>query len=106
MLAGFNWPNEDVPVAFVEMGEEGWEDTHSESKMNYGEAERVMEVLQGVLEAGECTISEIGIITPYTGQVLTPRQQLAADWHALGEATEEALAGEATIESGEIKAQA
>jgi hypothetical protein len=38
-------------------------------QLNPGEAERVMAILDGVLTAGGCGCAEIGIISPYSGQV-------------------------------------
>ena len=41
------------------------------AQLNPGESERVMTILDGILStgAGGCSCSEIGIITPYAGQV-------------------------------------
>ena len=67
--AGFIWPNWNKPIAFVPI--EGAEQVDSEgtSKSNMDEAGAVVQIIQGLLEAGELVTSDIGIITPYNGQV-------------------------------------
>jgi superfamily I DNA and/or RNA helicase len=45
------------------------EEKEGESKLNRGEADKIMEVLQQVLAAGELQVSQVGIITPYVAQV-------------------------------------
>ena len=70
-VAGVDWPRSDVPLAFLEMAcaGGGGEEKEGESKLNRGEAERIMELLHAVLSAGELSASDVGIITPYVAQV-------------------------------------
>eukprot|EP00913_Durusdinium_trenchii_P000356 g327.t1 len=67
-LKGFEWPKKKVPVAFVEMGRWAGESVEYESKMNQAEAERVLQIIESVLEAG-CSAEDVGVITPYMAQV-------------------------------------
>ena len=69
LVSGFQWPRQKVPVAFIEMGVKSREQIEGESKSNTHEAERVMAVLDAVLAAGELSCNDIGVITPYMGQV-------------------------------------
>ena len=69
-VAGFGWPRRKVPLAFWEMGAHAREQSEGgESKSNPEEASRVMAILKKVLSAGELKCEQIGIITPYMGQV-------------------------------------
>lgn len=43
--------------------------TEGDSKMNRLEAEKVLDILEVVLDAGGCKVADIGIITPYKAQV-------------------------------------
>eukprot|EP00435_Cladocopium_sp_Y103_P024304 s3785_g5.t5 len=67
-VGGFEWPKKKVPVAFVEMGRWAGESVEYESKMNHAEAERVISIIESVLDAG-CSADQVGIITPYMAQV-------------------------------------
>eukprot|EP00928_Gymnodinium_smaydae_P099820 TRINITY_DN9638_c0_g1_i1.p1 TRINITY_DN9638_c0_g1~~TRINITY_DN9638_c0_g1_i1.p1 ORF type:complete len:1408 (-),score=265.01 TRINITY_DN9638_c0_g1_i1:59-4282(-) len=73
-LAGIPWPNPNVPVAFFEVGEE--ESVEGESKANHAEAERIKDLLLDVLDQGELTLSDIGVVTPYMAQVRLLRRSL------------------------------
>lgn len=67
-MKGFDWPRKKVPVAFVEMGRASRESQEHESKMNSAEAERVVHIIESVLDAG-CTAEDLGVVTPYMAQV-------------------------------------
>eukprot|EP00928_Gymnodinium_smaydae_P088490 TRINITY_DN72571_c0_g1_i1.p1 TRINITY_DN72571_c0_g1~~TRINITY_DN72571_c0_g1_i1.p1 ORF type:complete len:1555 (-),score=425.51 TRINITY_DN72571_c0_g1_i1:21-4472(-) len=71
---GFDWPKRKAPVAFVEAGRDSREDAEGESKLNWYEAERVLGLLESVFAAGELQVSDVGVVTPYMGQVRTLRQ--------------------------------
>ena len=58
-----------MPLAFVEMGAENREEVEGESKQNSAEGNKVLDVLQEVLAAGACPVTDVGIITPYVAQV-------------------------------------
>ncbi|MEE3082852.1 MAG: AAA domain-containing protein [Candidatus Thermoplasmatota archaeon] len=67
--AGFLWPNWDAPVAFVPV--DGSEDTSGDgsSKHNYEEATLAVRIVDMLLSGGDITPAEIGVVTPYSGQV-------------------------------------
>ncbi|HIF16209.1 MAG TPA: hypothetical protein EYQ85_03035 [Candidatus Poseidoniales archaeon] len=67
--AGINWPDWENPVAFVPI--EGAEivDEMGSSRSNMDEAGCVVELVKGVLDAMELQASDIGVISPYAGQV-------------------------------------
>jgi superfamily I DNA and/or RNA helicase len=68
-LAGFPWPRLSVPVAFLEIGGGGGEAKDGDSKLNKGEAARVLDVLEEILNAGELKVENVGVVTPYVAQV-------------------------------------
>jgi helicase MOV-10 len=70
MTAGFPWPDVTAPLVFVDVPQ-GRETSTSEktSYSNSLEAEVVLEVVRGLLAEGEVDASEIGVISPYRGQV-------------------------------------
>jgi regulator of nonsense transcripts 1 len=67
--AGFIWPNFDAPVAFVPV--EGVEDSSGDgtSKQNLEEAALAVRIVDMLLSGGDIKASEIGVVTPYSGQV-------------------------------------
>merc|ERR1719382_2442585 len=71
---GINWPNPQVPVAFVEVSEE--EQSEGDSKLNSAEAEQVMRVVHQAMNAGGLQIGDIGVVTPYAAQVRVLRRML------------------------------
>eukprot|EP01117_Protostelium_nocturnum_P019913 TRINITY_DN8750_c0_g1_i1.p1 TRINITY_DN8750_c0_g1~~TRINITY_DN8750_c0_g1_i1.p1 ORF type:complete len:392 (-),score=173.99 TRINITY_DN8750_c0_g1_i1:125-1300(-) len=68
---GFEWPNPKIPIAFVrnEALEEKKSYGSGKSKSNRKEATEVMKIVDRILEAGEISAKEIGVLTPYSGQV-------------------------------------
>eukprot|EP00931_Biecheleriopsis_adriatica_P016608 TRINITY_DN1218_c0_g2_i1.p1 TRINITY_DN1218_c0_g2~~TRINITY_DN1218_c0_g2_i1.p1 ORF type:complete len:1072 (+),score=216.69 TRINITY_DN1218_c0_g2_i1:53-3217(+) len=67
---GFPWPQKHMPVAFINMEqvEERREDAGS-SYINTAEAEKTMWALLEVCKSGKIGPSDIGVVTPYKGQV-------------------------------------
>ena len=67
--AGFVWPDWDAPVAFIPV--EGAEDTSPDgaSKQNMDEAGLAVRVVDMLLSGGDLTPNDIGVVTPYSGQV-------------------------------------
>ena len=63
------WPDWDHPVAFIPV--EGSEELDEEgsSRSNFSEAAKVLSVVDGLLQIGDIQTTDIGIITPYNGQV-------------------------------------
>jgi len=67
--AGFVWPDWDAPVAFIPV--EGAEDSSPDgtSKQNMDEAGLAVRVVDMLLSGGDLTPHDIGVVTPYSGQV-------------------------------------
>lgn len=75
-VKGFAWPRPKIPIAFINIdGAESSSD--GESKSNEAEAKRLLAVLDSVLSAGDCEPKDIGVVTPYMGQVRLLRKL----WH-------------------------
>lgn len=69
---GFPWP-EAGPVCMVSC--KAWEDHEiGRSKKNVREASLVFGIVQKLLSSGELTPADIGIVTPYVGQVRVLRE--------------------------------
>lgn len=98
-LAGFPWPRVEFPVAFVPIrcsdhnnntgnnntnsndkgnGNNGGEQTDSQtnSKYNTAEAHAAVDVVEMLLEGGQCTVHDIAVVTPYIAQVRLIRRLL------------------------------
>ena len=67
--AGFLWPDWDHPVAFVPVEGSEIVDEESASKSNLDEAAMVLSIVNNLLAAGDLSAQDIGVITPYNGQV-------------------------------------
>ena len=67
--AGFLWPDWDKPMAFVPVEGAEEEDEEGKSRSNRDEAAKVVNVVVEMLAMGELTPHEIGVVTPYNGQV-------------------------------------
>jgi len=67
--AGFVWPDWNAPVAFIPV--EGAEDTSPDgaSKQNMDEAGLAVRVVDMLLSGNDITPHDIGVVTPYSGQV-------------------------------------
>lgn len=78
--AGYNWPQTSsgiLPVSFVPVvdGKE-MASTDGTSKTNRKEADAVFDILKAVLDAGDVLASDVGIVTPYKGQVELLRKMI------------------------------
>lgn len=71
-VAGFDWPQPTVPLAFIEV--KGSDEIEGESKLNRAEAARLISLLDEILAAGELDATQIGVVTPYVSQVRLLRQ--------------------------------
>ena len=67
--AGLLWPDWDNPLAFIPVDGSELQDEEGSSRSNYAEAAKVLSVVQNLLEAGDLATKDIGVITPYNGQV-------------------------------------
>ena len=74
-LQGFDWPREEFPVAFIPVTE-SIETDDGGSKANEAEAVEVCHAVVSLLEGGQCTVSDIAVVTPYAAQVRLIRRQL------------------------------
>jgi len=66
-LAGFPWPREEFPVAFIPSNGEEMDD--GASKMNEAEAAAVCDAVGALLQGGQCGPADIAVVTPYSAQV-------------------------------------
>jgi len=71
---GFDWPVPNIGVAFVSAT--GRETRDGESWANSGEVNELADVITKVLAAGELSVLDIGVVTPYAGQVRALREKL------------------------------
>ena len=65
-LAGFPWPREEFPVAFIPV--KGIEMDDGVSKYNEEEAKNACQVVELLLSGGQCSVSDIAVVTPYAAQ--------------------------------------
>jgi regulator of nonsense transcripts 1 len=68
-VAGFLWPDWDKPVAFVPVHGSEIEEESGSSRSNMDEAAIVVQVVNDLLAPGDLTPEDIGVISPYAGQV-------------------------------------
>jgi len=66
-LAGFPWPREEFPVAFVPVNQ-GVEMDDGVSKLNEAEAAAACDAVAALLAGGQCGVSDIAVVTPYAAQ--------------------------------------
>jgi regulator of nonsense transcripts 1 len=74
-LQGFPWPREEFPVAFIPIID-SVEIDDGVSKANEAEALEVCHAVVQLLDGGQCTVSDIAVVTPYAAQVRLIRRQL------------------------------
>ena len=67
--AGLLWPDWDNPLAFIPVDGSEQQDEDGGSRSNIAEAAKVLSVVDGLLEIGDLDTNDIGVITPYNGQV-------------------------------------
>merc|ERR1740121_1672645 len=79
-LLGFEWPEPEVNIAFV--NKDGSEVAEGTSWTNWEEVEEVTEILLNILAESELGVFEIGVVSPYSAQVQALRQHIRAlpDW--------------------------
>jgi len=71
---GFLWPDWSKPVAFIPVHGSEISDNTSSSKSNMDEAGMVVKVVNDLLAAMDLNPEDIGVISPYSGQVRLIRQ--------------------------------
>ena len=87
--AGFLWPDWEAPVAFIPV--DGVEELAKDgkSRLNRDEAGWVVKVVDGLLAAGDLETSQIGVVSPYNGQVALLTDLLSNRGLLSGEADDE-----------------
>mmetsp|Transcript_24012 Transcript_24012/g.56678 ORF Transcript_24012/g.56678 Transcript_24012/m.56678 type:complete len:1351 (-) Transcript_24012:265-4317(-) len=83
-LAGFPWPREEFPVAFVPV--KGIEMDDGVSKMNEAEAAAACDAVAALLSGGQCTPSDIAVVTPYAAQARLIRRMTRRLTQSTGQA--------------------
>ena len=68
-VAGFLWPDWDKPVSFVPVHGSEIEEEVGSSRSNMDEAAIVVKIVNDLLAPGDLHPEDIGIISPYAGQV-------------------------------------
>ena len=66
---GFMWPNWDAPVAFIPVDGAESSSPDGASKQNMDEAALAVRVVDMLLSGGDISPNQIGVVTPYSGQV-------------------------------------
>lgn len=74
-LAGFPWPRMEFPVAFVPIND-GVEVDDGQSKYNEAEAFAACNAVSALLDGGQCNVTDIAVVTPYSAQVRLIRRML------------------------------
>ena len=74
--AGLLWNDWEVPMAFLPVNGDELLSPDGASKENPAEAGWVAKILENLLQAGDLEETDIGIITPYAGQVRAIRDAL------------------------------
>ena len=74
--AGLLWPDWENPVAFIPVDGGELVSPDGTSRENPVEVSWVLKIINDLLEAGELTKKDIGIITPYAGQVRAIRNSM------------------------------
>lgn len=78
--AGFAWPVDDQPIAFVQVGRGMAEIAHKDGgRSNPLEARCVATIVRNLLDAGDVNATGIAILTPYSKQVQAVRSALERD---------------------------
>lgn len=66
IIPGFDWPREDIGISLINV--DGFEELYNGSLQNTKEAELIIKIITKILAKGYCSLSEIGLVTPYKGQ--------------------------------------
>ena len=77
--AGLLWPDWDNPVAFIPIDGGEVVSPDGTSRENPIEVSWVLKITEDLLDAGELTKKDIGIITPYAGQVRAIRNSMSEE---------------------------
>ena len=70
------WPNWDSPLTFLPVDGDELLSPDGASKENAAEASWVVKILMGFVDDGGLELTDIGIVTPYAGQVRAIRDML------------------------------
>ena len=75
-VAGFLWPDWDKPVSFVPVHGSEIEEEAGSSRSNMDEAAIVIKIVNDLLAPGDIQADDIGVISPYAGQVRLIRSMM------------------------------
>tara|TARA_B100000401_G_scaffold193092_1_gene130155 strand:+ start:229 stop:729 length:501 start_codon:yes stop_codon:yes gene_type:complete len=75
-VAGFLWPDWDKPVSFVPVHGSEIEEEAGSSRSNMDEAAIVIKIVNDLLAPGDISAEDIGVISPYAGQVRLIRSMM------------------------------
>jgi len=78
LIKGFDWPNPDKPIAFVEVNDSR-DRKEGTSFYNEDEVDKMVEIISAMVESGDITPKDIGVVTPYAAQVQKLRRALKVD---------------------------
>jgi regulator of nonsense transcripts 1 len=73
---GMLWPDWDAPLSFLPVDGDELLSPDGASKENAAEAAWVVKILMGFVDDGGLELTDIGIVTPYAGQVRAIRDML------------------------------
>ena len=82
-VAGFLWPDWDKPVAFVPVHGAEIEEEVGSSRSNMDEAATVIQIVNDLLSPGDLSPEDIGVISPYAGQVRLIRTMIDGEIEGL-----------------------
>ena len=87
--AGFLWPDWDAPVAFIPI--DGAEELaiDGKSRLNRDEAGWVIKIIEQLLQPGDLRPNDIGVVSPYNGQVQLITDLLSGRGILAGEGNDE-----------------
>ncbi|CAE8620289.1 unnamed protein product, partial [Polarella glacialis] len=77
---GFPWPKPRLGgVAMLNTGGQGVESKEGDSWCNEAEMAVVVKTLESILKAGDLLASQVGVVTPYSGQVKRLRRSIRSE---------------------------
>lgn len=71
---GLPFPRVDCPIGYIDVNSD--EATEGESKLNPGEADVIVRMVQDVFYQRELEVTEVGVVTPYVAQVRLLKRML------------------------------
>ncbi|MBI87702.1 MAG: hypothetical protein CMB67_01555 [Euryarchaeota archaeon] len=81
--AGILWPDWESPLSFLPLDGDEILSPDGASKENPAEAAWVVKILMDFVESGGLSLSQVGIVTPYAGQVRAIRDMLPEQFQSV-----------------------